>query len=245
MKLNQLIAIVTGEKTSTQKKITELYKRVQHGDLFSGISRTYIPKDDEGERLPSENKKVQVTAEEVLESARNILRPFWDLLLTQDDCNCSAKADITIDNNVLVSEVPVTFLLFFEKQLVDLRTLVEKIPTLDPAEEWRKPAGDIYNVTGPIETLKTKKVPKNHVKAEATKEHPAQVEVYHEDVIIGTWKTFKYSGALAPADKAKMLERIDILIKATKVAREEANNEEVTNMQDKMKKVFDYILSPS
>jgi hypothetical protein len=36
------------------------------------------------------------------------------------------------------------------------------------------------------------------VKAEATEKHPAQVEVYHEDVVVGQWKTVKFSGALPP-----------------------------------------------
>ena len=47
-----------------------------------------------------------------------------------------------------------------------------------------------------MQTLRTKKVPRNHVKAEATEKHPAQVEVYYEDVAVGYWTTVKFSGAL-------------------------------------------------
>jgi hypothetical protein len=53
--------------------------------------------------------------------------------------------------------------------------------------------------------------------------HPAQVEVYHEDVVVGHWKTVKFSGALPAADVRAMLERVEKLQKAVKIAREDAN----------------------
>ena len=49
--------------------------------------------------------------------------------------------------------------------------------------------------TEPVQTYRTKRVPRNHVKAEATEKHPAQVEVYYEDVTIGYWTTVKFSGS--------------------------------------------------
>lgn len=240
MKLNQLIAIITGEKTQTQKKITELYKKIQHSDLFSGISRTYRPKDDEGDQLPPESKQVQLKNEQVLDEAEKIYSELWDLILAQDDANRYANANLVVDDQTILENLPVTYLMFLEKQLIDLRTLVDKIPELDPAEEWKKSdAQGVY--AGPIETLKTKKIPKNHVKAEATKEHPAQVEVYHEDVVIGTWSTLKFSGAMVPSVKNNMLKRIENLIKATKVAREEANSKELDFVSGTTKVIFEYI----
>jgi len=70
-------------------------------------------------------------------------------------------------------------------------------------------------------------VPKNHVKYEATKEHPAQVEMYMEDVWVGTWTTTKFSGAIPVATRNAMLERVRKLTDAVKTAREEANGLEV------------------
>ena len=77
------------------------------------------------------------------------------------------------------------------------------------------------------QTTKTKKVMKNHVKAEATKEHPAQVETYTEDVIVGYWTTVKFSSAIPAKEKNEMLERVRKLQEAVKCAREEANGMEV------------------
>jgi hypothetical protein len=77
-----------------------------------------------------------------------------------------------------------------------------------------------------VQTSKTKKIPRNHVKAEATEKHPAQVEVYHEDVVVGQWKTVKFSGALPAKRVNELLERVEKVQHAVKFAREEANNQE-------------------
>ena len=61
-KLNQIIAVSKGVKSETLRALTDAHRDVQKQPLLSGISRTYQPKDDEGERLPSESTKVQLTA---------------------------------------------------------------------------------------------------------------------------------------------------------------------------------------
>ncbi len=91
-----------------------------------------------------------------------------------------------------------------------------------------------------MQTLRTKKIPRNHVKAEATEHHPAQVEVYYEDVTIGYWRTIKFSGALPAQHVNEILERVERLQQAIKFAREEANNTE-TQEQKVGEKVFQYI----
>src|SRR5262249_32467812 len=138
-----------------------------------------------------------------------------------------ARADVVVEGRRLLEGVPVTHLLFLEKQLVDLRTFVEALPTLDAAEEWEYKAEFDSYASKPSRTNRTKKVPKNHIKYEATKEHPAQVEMYMEDVWVGTWTTVKFSGATPAAAKNAMLERVGKLLDAVKVAREEANNHDV------------------
>ena len=101
----------------------------------------------------------------------------------------------------VLKDVPVTTLLFLEKQLVDIHTFVEKLPTLDPGEAWNYSPDVDHYVSESYQTTKTKKVLKNHVKAEATKEHPAQVETYTEDVVVGYWTTVKFSGAVPRGKK--------------------------------------------
>ena len=114
-----------------------------------------------------------------------------------------------------------------KKVRVDLRTFIDSLPVLDTAEEWEyKPETDCY-VSRQSRSNRTKKVPRNHIKYEATKEHPAQVEMYMEDVWVGTWTTTKFSGAIPQATKNTMLDRVRKLLDAVKSAREEANGQEV------------------
>ena len=91
-----------------------------------------------------------------------------------------------------------------------------------------------------MQTVRTKKIPRNHVKAEATEHHPAQVEVYYEDVAVGYWRTVKFSGALPARRVNELLERVERLQQAVKFAREEANNLEVED-QKVGEKVFQYL----
>ncbi|MEL6310420.1 MAG: hypothetical protein AAFQ52_19930, partial [Chloroflexota bacterium] len=85
-------------------------------------------------------------------------------------------------------------------------------------------------------------IPRNHVKAEATKEHPAQVEVYYEDIVVGNWQTIKYSGALPASRVAVLKERVRALQEAVKFAREEANSAEVDE-QTVGETIFNYIFA--
>jgi hypothetical protein len=78
------------------------------------------------------------------------------------------------------------------------------------------------------------------VKAEATEKHPAQVEVYYEDITVGYWRTVKFSGALPAQRINELLARVERLQEAVKFAREEANNLEVEE-QKVGEKVFQYL----
>lgn len=239
-KLNQIIAVEKGVKTAAFQKLTDVYQTLQKNALLSGISRTYRPRDEEGEQLPPESTKVQVRTEEVIKETVEELTRLFDVTATKEWANCEAKADVIVDGTVLLTAVPATYLLFLEKQLVDLHTFIKKLPVLDAAESWEFDASANCFATEPVQTVKTKKVPRNHVKAEATEHHPAQVEVYHEDIVVGHWRTVKFSGAVPAKRVHELLERVEKLQQAVKFAREEANGLEVTD-QKLGGKVFQYL----
>jgi hypothetical protein len=226
-KLNQIIALAAGKKSQAHKALTEAHQSLQKSSGLEGISRTYKPKDDDGEQLPSEKKSVQLKVKDAIRAAVSALTDLFDVVATQDAANCSAKADVVVDGVAILKNVPVTTLLFVEKQLVDIHTFVEKLPTLDPGEVWSYSPDVDHFASESYQTTKTKKAMKNHVKAEATKEHPAQVETYTEDVIVGYWTTVKFSSAIPAKEKNEMLERVRKLQEAVKCAREEANGMEV------------------
>lgn len=240
--LNKLIAIESGVKTGAKRKETDLYHRLQKTALLNGITRTYQPKDEDGDKLPSETTLVQVKTEEVLKELSAELTRLFDVTLTKEVGNSQAKADVVVDGKMLLKQVPVTYLLFLEKQLVDINTFVSKLPTLDPASEWNYDDNNDVWLTAPVQTVRTKKVPRNWVKAEATEKHPAQVEIFHEDVIVGTWTKIDSSGAIPAKRKTELLSRVEKLITAVKFAREEANSLTVED-QHAGEKVFNYLFS--
>ncbi|GAB3157168.1 hypothetical protein GCM10027290_57140 [Micromonospora sonneratiae] len=230
-KLNQIIAVEKGVKSKSFADLTDAHHAIQKAPLLSGISRTYQPKDEEGEQLPPESTRVQVKAEEVLRDVGQTLTRLFDVTATKDWANCVARANVVVDGRTLIEDVPVSYLLFLEKQLVDLHTFVKKLPVLDAAESWTQDQSTDSWRTEPVRTIRTKKVPRNHVKAEATEKHPAQVEVYYEDVAVGYWTTVKFSGALPAKRVNEVLDRVVKLQHAVKFAREEANGTEVTDRQ--------------
>ncbi len=174
---------------------------------------------------------MQVKAEDVLRTTAVTLTRLFDVTATKDWANRTAAADIVVDGTILLPQVPVPYLLFLEKQLTDLHTFVRKLPVLDASEAWSlDPSTDSWK-TDAVRTIRTKKVPRNHVKAEATDKHPAQVEVYYEDVPVGYWTTVKFSGALPARRVNELLDRVEKLQQAVKYAREEANGVEVTDQR--------------
>lgn len=230
-KLNQIIAVEKSIKSKSHADLTEAHHQLQKPALLAGLSRTYRPKDDEGERLPPEATRVQVRAQEVIRRTAEVLTELFDVVATKDWANCEARADVVVDGSVLLVQAPVTYLLFLEKQLVDLHTFVKKLPVLDPSESWVEDGSQNCFATEAVETVRTKKVPRNHVKAEATEKHPAQVDVYYEDIAVGYWRIVKFSGALPARQVASLLERVERLQRAVKFAREEANSIEVTQQK--------------
>lgn len=241
-KLSQIIAVEKGVKSDAARRVTDLHRDVQKQPLLSGISRTYQPRDDEGDKLPPESARVQINAEDVLSQAAGILTRLFDVTLTKDTANCTARADVVVDGEPLLRDVPVTYLLFLEKQLTDVHTFVAKLPLLDPAEEWVPDATSGVWKTPPTQTVRNKKVPRNHVVAEATKEHPAQVQVYTEDIPAGDWTTVRFSGAIPATRQRQLLDRVEELQRAVKYAREEANATEVVD-REAGKLVFTYLFA--
>lgn len=226
-KLNQVIALEKTVKAHAHHALTVAYQTLTKTPLLSGISRTYRPKDDEGEKLPSESTLVQTTVSEIFASMLTPMSKMFSLEYDKDLANTVAKADITVGDIIVLSDVPATYLLFLDKQLVDLHTFVSKLPLLDPTETWTPSDVAGTNMSTAVETVRSKKIPRNHVLAEATTEHPAQVNLWHEDVTVGYWTTIKFSGAITKKSRDEMLARVIALQEAVKIAREKANTTEV------------------
>lgn len=241
-KLNQIIAIEKGIKARSYSDLSELNKIVQKPDLFNGFSKQYQSKDDDGETLPPENKRVQFVTTDVLRSVERSLSELFDVTARKDYTNCVAKADVVVDDEVIVTQAPVSFLLFMEKQLTDIRTFVSNLPVLDESENWKKDDNSGLYKTDDVQTHRTKKVIKPIVLYPATPEHPAQTQLVNEDVIAGFWTMVKTSGAMPKPAKQKLQEKVEKLLRATKEAREYANISDEVTVPEVGSSIFNYIL---
>jgi len=246
-KLNQIIAARNGKKTIAEKTFTKLYQELKKADLFHGISREYEPFDEDpnafaGDRFPAEKKNVQRRVTDQVKEVVKVLSDYFDLTATQDTANCESKSNVVVDGNIVISDVPVTHLLFLEKALTDLHTFVSKLPTLDTAKDWEWNDGNRLYQTPESFRMKTKKVPRAFKLANATEQHPEQVEVVHEDVQIGKWKQVEFSGEISYAKRETMQDRIRQLLDAVKFAREEANQHEIKDV-NVAEPVFNFIFS--
>ena len=224
--LHTILALAKGMKSQEYADLSAYHKLCQKHELFNGLIKTYRKLNEDGEDLPQERKRVQQNVASVIADVRAKKQEYLTIEARREWTNCVARADIVVNGQVMAAQVPVSYLLFLEKQLVDLRTFVEKLPVLDTSEDWHFDANAAMYKTDAVETHRTKKVETPIVLYEATKEHPAQTQMITKDVLAGYWSTVKESGALPIPERARMLERVEALIRAVKTARELANNTE-------------------
>lgn len=241
-KLNQVIAIEKGIKGRVHSGLTEMYKLVQKPELFNGFNKSYQPIADDGESLPSESKRVQCNASDMLQGASRLLTELFQVTARKDWTNCTALADVKVDDKTILTAVPVTYLLFVEKQLTDLRTFVGEMPVLDDAEEWKKDAHSGLFKSGEVKTHRTKKTQKPIVLYDATDKHPAQTQLITEDVLAGHWSAIKHSGSMPKTEKVALMGRIEKLLNAVKEAREQANMADEITTPEVGEAVFAYLL---
>lgn len=241
-KLNQVIGLATGLKSRKEKSVTKLYHLVQKPQLFLGRTRRYEAFEDGRENeLPAEDQAIQFKTRKVLEEAREPWEKLINVVAAQDLANCQARAEVVVGETTVLEGVPVTTLIFLEKQLNDLATFVDNLPVLDPAENWTWDDQAACYVSEVKETQRTQKVLQTKIVSEATEHHPAQYEKWSADVPVGVWKTRLLSGAIEETDRQAMLERIRRLRDAIVFAREEANGIEAPDTKTGSR-LMDFVL---
>lgn len=227
MSSRRLISIVMLQrviKERTSRLISEAYKNAQKPALFTGISREYTPLAEDGQPLPSEHLNVQLVATSLLSAVAEDFTKYWDATATRDRGNQLARSDVKVRGEMILEQVPTSTLLFLEKQLIDLRTFITALPVLETAKEWvTDSVTGVSRTPTPVKTTRSEKVEETDVVVQPTERHPAQVRDRVRDQIVGTWATTHLSGALTPAQQHKLVGRVNELIDAVKVAREEGN----------------------
>ena len=220
---------------------------------FTGIRRTFRPfAVDEasghtgGERLEAETRLAKTVAEELAGVLREVGKAI-DVGFQLDEANTRARADIIVDGEVLIAGVPATFLLQLERRLKELRSVFKEAPTFDPVRLWSADAAaDKAHVlrAEPVTTIRKQRARKYNVMVEATKEHPAQVDIVEVDEPVGEIRSYEWTGMLSVGKKAALLEQLDKLLAAVKRARSRANMTEVDKRKRMAKAVREFLLAP-
>lgn len=232
--LHELIALENDRLETSKQMINEtnttFTKRTEH---FRSEDKTLTMKDEgrEGENLHTTNE-VATTVDEKLEHAWGALKKSIDVTASKDMTNTLARADITIDGDIIAEGVPAIVLLSLETTLCKIRAMYNSIPTLDPAIDWTLDdnSGRAIFKSSKVKTFKTEKSIEFISMAKATKEHPEQVQPVNKDVVVGFYDTVKRSGMITPKDKSKLLDKIGTLISSVKQARQRANMQEVKQL---------------
>lgn len=210
---------IVGEAEDTFKKRTahfvETFRRVE------------MYREDQQHLNEDETKELVTTVREKLGYVADIVIPYLDTIYMKERGNQHAVADLVVHNQLIAKDVPATMLLGLESRLAALRVMYDAIPTLAPGRKWEldetdKRAG-VYVDTRDDVRKRTQKMLVHKVLVEPTPQHPAQIEKWFEDVAVGDIVTTTKSGMIQPADKSKMLDRMDALIGAVKQARQRAN----------------------
>jgi hypothetical protein len=234
-KLHQIIAASAGVSTETERLLNLAAQGlgvVGEQSPLSGISRTYKPRDENGDELPPKRQDVQIRVEsEVMPMIAEAVTKLLDLNYTRDEGNARARADVVVRGQVLLPSVPATQLLSLENALGRLRGILNALPVLDPAESWGWDVNRNVYATDEVKVASSKPVPQVQVLYDAVVKDgvgiPAQVRAYETTKPVGDWTEIKFSGAMPAQRKEQILRRLAELQTAVKYAREEANRIDV------------------
>ncbi len=234
-KLHELLAAEktpTGAWNQLYEDTLKKFKNPAH--FYEGHSKSLamIEETDGNKAIESqsrEEKPVPTNVYDTLEYALDIFARAEDLQFQKNSTNRIATGTVLWDGSPFLENMPVDELLGLESRLTKMRQLFAEIPTLDATKHWRhaEGMGRVWETEHPEETTKTEKQLLPVIMAEATKEHPAQIEAVQKDVVVGKFTTIKRCGSATAQQKAEAIKRIDELIIQIKQARMRANETEV------------------
>lgn len=244
--LHEILAVVGDLKGAKEKIATETIKTFGKPSMFTGMTKNLnMFAEERKQEETDEHQAMQTTVMEKLNYMKESAIRYWDAKFQKELGGQMAKADVIIDGTTLIEGLPVLLLLEMESELKELRKIYEAIPTLESKIDW-EPAPDIgdgvYKSKFPVVSNKTEKTYEHKVIVPPTDKHPAQIREWTEDKPIGQYSTKTWSGMVNPAEKSKLLGKLDKILRAFKQARQRANKQELSKEQF-ASKVFDFIHS--
>ena len=246
-KLHQVLAVEKDVQAQTAVIIKETMKVLESHHLFNGAKKTLHMFDSA--RQQEEAGQAQEMAITTDVPARlNHMFPFLtnhlNCVFAKEATNAIAKADVTVDGEVLLKDVPATMLLALEREFVKYRDVLKKIPTLQSGIDYTldpNMPGNVYKTNTPVKTQKLEKTIVDKVVVKADEHHPAQVKERAINEQVGEYTEIRWSGCITSRYKADILTKLESFIQAVKKARSKANDATVVKT-DSVQAVFDWLM---
>lgn len=246
-KLHELLAVESNLENQAAKCRTDLastFEKKRH--LFEEKLVTFTPAIEGAQPVKEAQSDIQTNVTKELKWLQGHLSKALDASYQVAEANTSARADVVLEDDkqtVLLTGVPATALLELEKRVAEIASLIAAVPTLDPAKGFSKDESRNLYKAREVTKSRTRKEKKVFVKYEATKEHPAQTELLDQDVVIGSIQEQEWSGLITPAEKADLINRVEIVARAVRRARSRANDVEVNSKAKIGDKLLGYVFN--
>lgn len=247
-KLHEILAVEKDLENEAKKIVNEaIVTFVKKPEHFNSHHKKLLLFDDDKDQetqAAEEYKEIVTTVEQKLKYVYKAVTKYFDAIGKKEKTNQLAKADLILnDGTVLCENVPATLLLGLENKLKPILEMHGVIPTLQPGVDWEpdnSKGPNIFKAKHNSIRNKTERVPISKITVQPTKEHPAQVDKWTEDKVIGKFTQINWSGMISPADKSKKIAKVDEVIRCCKQARTRANATVVEPI-DIGKKIFEFI----
>ena len=246
--LHEILAVESGlgeTANRIQKETTKVLKEKR--SIFTGMVKNHEIFDEDKQHLVQapDIKDIESTVSEHLDYASTEIARYWRAVFQKEEANQRAKADIVINDKVIVKDVPSIVLLSMEKKLTSLAALYNEIPTLDATKTWAPDSTyakkGVFRTANPSERQHSVTERSWIEVSPATTQHKAQIAEDQKTVVIGRYTQFDYSGAITSLDKAEKIQRLQEMIRAVKTARQRANATIVNTDLKFGSEILDYI----
>jgi len=250
--LHELLA-VQGDLEANARRVTlegkETFSdRESHFEGRHRSLRMFREQDQHLEASGEEHQELTTTTDAKLKYVQGPIGKFWDCVLQKERTNQDARADVTVDGQLIGADIPAGALVAFERELKEYRGLLDTLKTLPPGRKWVKDdtlsAADgtkgVYLDAHSDKKLKTVQTIGYKILVPADEHHPAQVEKWKENEPVGEFTQETVSGKITPAEKSRMLANVSTLISAIKKARMRANKAPIVKVSVS-KAFFDFI----
>jgi hypothetical protein len=228
--LHQHLAALNELEAQDRKVLDETAGVFKKQELFDGFIRTLHMQDESRqheEKGAVESRNLTTTVIERLKYMVPFMVENLDAQLQREVANAMATADVTLPNGEVLKAMPVTAIMSREKYWTRVRAVFDGIPTIDTTKRWEVDSqAAMVGVLRTVEPEKANRTEKQRVvieKAAATDKHPAQVELFDKDVVVGYYEKASQTGKMTPAAKHAVLSVIDGMILAYRKAKAVAN----------------------